>query len=135
MIIFLSSVGMAQERSSNASKEEKLLTADAKNVSVNIHYLKDKEKLRVIFVNPKEEKVTVTLKNEKNEAIYSEISTFSSYKRDFDILPLTPGKYIVKVTSKNNHVEKELLIKDRLAEKTVELSSENQVVVKNSKNK
>lgn len=105
-----------------SSSNEK--TSDLK---VNIHQLTESGKLRVIFVNPSESKVAVTLKNRKGETVFNETLKNESYKRDFNFSSLESGRYTIEVKSGDKVFDKEFLVKDRIAQKTVSILSSTDI--------
>jgi flagellar hook assembly protein FlgD len=103
------------------------------NLEVNIHQLTESGKLRVIFVNPSESKVAVTLKNKKGEVVFSETLKDESYKRDFNFSSLESGIYTIEVKSNDKVFDKEFLVTDRVAQKTVSILSSTDIAASKEK--
>ena len=105
----------------------------ASDLKVNIHQLTESGKLRVIFINPAENKVEVILKNKKGEIVFNETLKDESYKRDFNFSSLESGRYTIEVKSKDQIFDKEFLVKDIIAQKTVSILSSDDIATTKEK--
>jgi len=95
------------------------------DLEVNIHPLNDSGKLRVIFINPNVSKVNVILKNNKGDIVFNETTKEFNYKRDFDFSKLESGLYTIQVRNNEVAFDREFLVKDRIAQKTVSLMADD----------
>jgi uncharacterized Fe-S cluster-containing protein len=84
-----------------------------KNTQVNI-IPQEEKKMYVIVKNQEPCRFTISVLNEKGDAVYYKWITkkTENYRKIFDFSKLQAGRYTIKLTSKDTVVEKEIAVTD-----------------------
>jgi len=81
-----------------------------------VFQLPDSMKFKAIVANPQSSKLIITIRNEKDEVVYSEtIRNQKGYIRTFDLSAMTDGEYTFEIASNSQSQKKSFRIETTLA--------------------
>jgi YbbR domain-containing protein len=95
------------------------ITKSAETFQAVIFPVENSTNMKVNFVNPQEESVTITIYNTSNVAVYQKvIGREAAFRGKFDLSMLADGDYTVKVKSRKDSFKRKISIRtqqERLA--------------------